>query len=233
MGQRGKSLKRAPFAVAIPRPRKRAGGRAAASRTPVALRTTAGLAVAHDVQDYIRGRLGFRLGKFARHIERITVRFSDVNGPRGGVDTVCGIKVVLSGLPSVVVAEAAHTPVEAFNRADDRVERAVRRSIGRAQGRGLVPSGAPEGGRAIGAAHGAEPEVRPRAAAPRNVRGRTRRATAALEGSAGPRPSRKSTRGSVNRAKQGNKLRRRQSRRVSSPKARATRSRASGRSSTK
>jgi hypothetical protein len=165
--------------------------------------------------------MGFRLGKHARHIERVTVRFEDVNGPRGGIDTVCRIKVVLSGLASIVVEEKASDAVEAFNRADDRVERAVRHAIGRARGRGRLAAVRPparEGGRRVVSRGEVE-----RAPTPKNFKLNTRRATAALEASAG-RPSRKSTRGSVNRARQGNKLKRRQVRRISSPQGRKRRS---------
>ena len=56
-----------------------------------------------------------------------------------------------------------------------------------------------------------------------------RKATRALEDSAKARPSRKSTRGSSNRAKADSNLQRRQVRRVRSPKARATRARAAAR----
>jgi putative sigma-54 modulation protein len=55
-----------------------------------------------DDRAYIRHRLGRRLGKFGRSIERVSVRTEDVNGPRGGVDRVCRIKIVLKGLPSVL-----------------------------------------------------------------------------------------------------------------------------------
>ena len=58
----------------------------------------------HD-RDNIARKLGMKLGKFASSIERVTVRLSDVNGPKGGRDQICQIKVVLSGLPSVVVEE--------------------------------------------------------------------------------------------------------------------------------
>ena len=131
------SSKRVPVGVAPSRPRKRVSGRTSAAETPLALRTS-GIGLTPELREHVLGRMGWRLGKFARHIERLTVRFEDVNGPRGGVDTVCRIKVVLSGHASVVVEELASGPFEAFNRADDRVERAVRRAIGRAQGRGRL-----------------------------------------------------------------------------------------------
>jgi hypothetical protein len=60
----------------------------------------------------------------------------------------------------------------------------------------------------------------------RNTRRVARRATATLEDSARDRPSRKSTRKSANRAKQGSKLRRRKVRELRSPSARAARARA-------
>lgn len=222
--RRGKSPKRVPMAATLPRARKRTRGRTDSAETVLSLRHS-GVDVSPELHDYVLQRLGWRLGKFARHVERLTVRFEDVNGPRGGVDTVCRIKVVLSGLPSVVVEERASDAAEAFNRADDRVERAVKHSLGRARGRGLLPARAARTAVVATAARAARrPSPKPRATV-RNVRGRTRRATAAMEASARSRPSRKSTRGSVNRAKHGNKLARRESRRLSSPKARATRGR--------
>ena len=38
---------------------------------------------------YVRRKLGMKLGKFARSIERVSVRVEDVNGSRGGVDKAC------------------------------------------------------------------------------------------------------------------------------------------------
>lgn len=51
---------------------------------------------------YVRRKLGMKFRKFADSIERVSVRVEDVNGPRGGVDQSCRIKVALRGLPSVV-----------------------------------------------------------------------------------------------------------------------------------
>lgn len=52
-------------------------------------------------RDRARAALSAKLGHAARLVERGTVRFEDVNGPRGGIDTVCRIKLVMSGRPSI------------------------------------------------------------------------------------------------------------------------------------
>jgi ribosome-associated translation inhibitor RaiA len=84
-----------------------------------------------DTRRYIRQKLSTTLRKFAQSIERVTVRVKDVNGPRGGVDQLCRIKVVMRNRPSVLV-EARHVFIDnAFRRALTGVERAVRRSVQR------------------------------------------------------------------------------------------------------
>ena len=72
-----------------------------------------------------------KLGKFAASIERVSVRVTDVNGPRGGVDQRCRVKVVLIGLPSVVV-ERRHTDMgPAVDAALRAAEESVRSVVGR------------------------------------------------------------------------------------------------------
>jgi ribosome-associated translation inhibitor RaiA len=124
--------RRTKFAAALPTRAKRTAGATSAARTPANVRTF-GVQNDESLRDYVRDRLGRKLGKFAERIERVTVRFTDVNGPRGGVDVVCAVKVVLSGLDSVVVEEHGVKPREAFDRAADVSERATRRSLGRAR----------------------------------------------------------------------------------------------------
>jgi hypothetical protein len=59
------------------------------------------------------------------------VRVRDVNGPRGGVDQLCRIKVVLKKLPSVVYTAQAPSLQAAIQRAIGGTERAVRRTLQR------------------------------------------------------------------------------------------------------
>ena len=124
------STKREPFAATVSRPAKRLAGRTRAPDVPAHIRIS-GVTLSDEERDYIRKKLGTKLGKFATVIERVTVRATDVNGPRGGIDQHCSIKVVLSGLPSVVFESQASSLRVAINNALAGVERAVRRAIAR------------------------------------------------------------------------------------------------------
>ena len=84
-----------------------------------------------DDRTYIRGKLGRTLGKFAANIVRVSVRTHDVNGPRGGVDRVCRIKVVLIGLPSVVFEKRDPAMNAAVDGALSGIEQAVVRVVQR------------------------------------------------------------------------------------------------------
>jgi hypothetical protein len=106
-----------------------------ASRTytvapPVHIRVL-GVEMEDGDRDNIVRKLGMKLGKFASSIERITVRLSDANGPKGGRDQICQIKVVLSGLPSIVVEERAAALHTASEGAMKATALAVRRRVQR------------------------------------------------------------------------------------------------------
>jgi ribosome-associated translation inhibitor RaiA len=124
------SPERAPMPARVPRPRKRVLGRTAASDTPTFIRSV-GLALDDADKSYLRRKRGRKLGKFASSIERTSVRIEDVNGPRGGVDKRCRIKIVLSGLPSIVVETVYHSLQAAIDGALAQAERTVRRALQR------------------------------------------------------------------------------------------------------
>jgi hypothetical protein len=122
--------RRTALPPSLPRPVKLTRSRSAGPSPPAHVRVV-GQAVDDEDRDYIARKLGMKLGKFAASIERITVRLSDTNGPRGGRDQRCQIKVVLSGLPSVVVNVTDSTVSRTVDAAIEGMAIAVRRRIQR------------------------------------------------------------------------------------------------------
>jgi hypothetical protein len=137
----------ARFASGSSKAGKRAAGRTAVERTPVTIRSSHPLDARFEQQ--IRSQLSRRLGHTAGLVERITVRFDDVNGPRGGMDAVCRIKVVMSRRPSTVVEKRAHTDATAFAHA----VQAVGTTIARARGKHALAAGRRPGPSPRGRAH--------------------------------------------------------------------------------
>jgi ribosome-associated translation inhibitor RaiA len=84
-----------------------------------------------DQREYVARKLGMKLGKCASSIERVSVRVTDVNDPRGGADQRCRVKVVMSGLPSVVVERQQATREAAIDTALHATEESVRRIVRR------------------------------------------------------------------------------------------------------
>lgn len=97
---------------------------------PVHIRSTP-ITLGTAERDYIRRKLGSKLGKYASSVERVSVRIDDVNGPRGGIDQRCRIKIVLHGLPSVVFESRDSAMNAAVDAALSGVQRAVRRTTQR------------------------------------------------------------------------------------------------------
>jgi putative sigma-54 modulation protein len=124
------SVKRAPLAASVPRAAKRTAGQTVAADTPVHIRAV-GAPLSAAAKAEIRRKLGRKLGRHALDIERASVRIEDVNGPRGGVDKRCRIKVVVSALPSIVVEQQHESLHAAIDGALDRVQRAVRQTLKR------------------------------------------------------------------------------------------------------
>ncbi|MCI0363674.1 MAG: HPF/RaiA family ribosome-associated protein [Phycisphaerales bacterium] len=97
---------------------------------PIYIRAT-GTHFGPDERAYTHRKLDQKLGKFASSIERVSIRIDDVNGPRGGIDQKCRMKVVLIGQPSVIVNTQQAEAHEAVDAAITGVEKTVRRGVKR------------------------------------------------------------------------------------------------------
>lgn len=95
------------------------------SSTPIVIRAPKKLGDGFEAR--VRSTLARRLVASAR-VSRATVRFEDANGPKGGVDNVCRIKLMLDGLEPIVVEKQAATESEAFAAAEKAVATALKRT---------------------------------------------------------------------------------------------------------
>ncbi|HTF90570.1 MAG TPA: HPF/RaiA family ribosome-associated protein [Planctomycetota bacterium] len=218
----------AAFALESSHAGKAQRGRTTVEETPLTV-LAHGLELDRDIDSYVRERLSSKLGKFATHMERVSVRFSDLNGPKGGVDTECRVQVSLHPVPIVVVSARGTDPRRAFDSVANLVVRTVKRSLERAgfsEGSAKRASkktratpktaespAASENGRVARAA-----ELR---TGERNKRKKTSKAAVALEDSTTGKPSRKSTRKGANRLRSGQNLERKARDLVGEPQARA------------
>jgi ribosomal subunit interface protein len=98
---------------------------------------------------YVRRRIGFALSARHPHIERIQVLLCDVNGPRGGRDKRCQVRVALPGQATVVIEDIESNLYRAIDRAADRTSRTVARRLERQRDKSRaapLKSGQPPGG---------------------------------------------------------------------------------------
>lgn len=80
---------------------------------------------------HVTRRLQLALGCCADSVSRATVRLSDVNGPRGGVDKRCQIQVRLTTLADVVIEDTEADLYVAIDRAAERAGRTTARHLAR------------------------------------------------------------------------------------------------------
>ena len=88
-----------------------------------------GFSLTSAIAGRVRKRLDFLLGRRFRRLRRVDVTLSDLNGPRGGVDKRCLVKVSIDGLRPVVVEDVQSDLYMAIDRAAGRASRTVLRRM--------------------------------------------------------------------------------------------------------
>ena len=92
-----------------------------------------GFSLTDALLNYSEQRLLFSMSYFSDHINKVIVRLSDINGPRGGTDKRCHLQLVIAGLPDIVVEDTEADMYAAIDRAMDRARRTVARKLDRQQ----------------------------------------------------------------------------------------------------
>lgn len=86
-----------------------------------------------QMRDLSTQRLRFVLRRLASFVPHVKLQFSDVNGPRGGVDKRCQVELTTEGVGKLVVASLARDWRTALERSLARAARALKRSLRRTQ----------------------------------------------------------------------------------------------------
>lgn len=62
-----------------------------------------GIPSSEALSEHTERRIAFALSRFSTRLDRILVRFSDLNGPKGGPDKVCQVDLQVKGLGTASV----------------------------------------------------------------------------------------------------------------------------------
>ena len=90
---------------------------------------TRGFSLTEALEKHVHNRLGFTFLHASSHVNRVRVRLSDLNGPRGGTDKCCLVEVRLERLPAVIIEDVQPNMYTAIDRAVGRAARTVKRRL--------------------------------------------------------------------------------------------------------
>lgn len=98
-----------------------------------------GIEVTESLRDHAERCLNFGLDWAKHDVDRVVVTLSDINGPRGGNDKRCQLRIPLPRIRNVVIEEIARDLQVAIARAVDRAARSLERRLSRQREFGPVP----------------------------------------------------------------------------------------------
>lgn len=90
-----------------------------------------GFAMTEGLREHAERRLSFAFD-WARHdVRKVILSFTDINGPRGGNDKRCQLRIPMSRMREVVIEDTAADLYVAIDRAVDRAGRTLERRLSR------------------------------------------------------------------------------------------------------
>jgi putative sigma-54 modulation protein len=94
---------------------------------------THGFELTDSIRQYTERRIRYGVSFACDDILRVSVKLSDINGPRGGEDKRCHIVITMPHMPSVVIEDTESNLYVAIDRAVERASRAVTRQLDKKQ----------------------------------------------------------------------------------------------------
>jgi ribosome-associated translation inhibitor RaiA len=90
-----------------------------------------GVRLTDELRRHVERRARFALRRFGERVRHITVRLTDVNGPKGGTDIQCCVLAALSPSGEIVIREMHSDPFSAVSRACERARHGLARRLER------------------------------------------------------------------------------------------------------
>ena len=85
----------------------------------------------------LRKRIESAFDRLQHHVQKVSVRLADVNGPKGGIDKHCQFHLALSDHPDVVINSQSSELEVAINKSAARSAQALVRRIGKRRAKQL------------------------------------------------------------------------------------------------
>ncbi len=90
-----------------------------------------GFALSEALSDYADSKIRLALGLYKDKIRRSDIFLTDINGPRGGEDMMCKIKIEPHGCTPIIAQETASDMYDAINICSNRIKRSAGRHFDR------------------------------------------------------------------------------------------------------
>lgn len=90
------------------------------------------------LRSHIERRLQFAMSWSRQKIQKVSFHLGDINGPKGGADKTCRIRIPLAGGKQVVVEEVQVDLYVAIDRAIERASRVLTRYLAKSRAHGRV-----------------------------------------------------------------------------------------------
>ncbi|KFB69908.1 HPF/RaiA family ribosome-associated protein [Candidatus Accumulibacter vicinus] len=90
-----------------------------------------GFDLSAGLREHVERRIHFALDWANQHVRKVSIRLSDLNGPRGGEDKCCSIQVAVLGAADVLIEDIEPDLYVAIDRATDRAGRTLARQVAR------------------------------------------------------------------------------------------------------
>jgi hypothetical protein len=91
-----------------------------------------------ETHDEIRQRIYLAFGRISPWIRTVDVTLADINGPRGGADKQCRLRIRGRGMTGIVIEHVGFDALATVSAAAERAEQAVHRKVARR--RSFVPA---------------------------------------------------------------------------------------------